>query len=174
MGQYYLIINETKREFLCAHDYDNGLKLMEHSYLGNNLVCVAEALIGPGGRWEGDVIRWEGDYAEGPGEGRENRYCEAHELGYTQLKDLKPLPMLRSRRFVVNHDKELFVDTEKQPGERIHPWPLLICNGNGRGGGDYSGTNEQLVGSWAGNRVVTTDDVPNGYKELDVTFSEGR
>jgi hypothetical protein len=173
MGQYYFIVNETKREYLCAHDYDQGLKLMEHSYLGINLVCAAEALIGPGNPWEGDVIRWEGDYADPPGLDRENRYHEARE-SYTRLKGVVPLP--KSRRFVVNHDKELFVDTEKQPQSRfqIHPWPLLIVNGNGRGGGDYSGANMQLVGSWAGNRVVTMDEVPAGYKELEVLFKEKR
>jgi hypothetical protein len=116
-------------------------------------------------------ITWEGDYADGPGEGRENRYTEAND-GYTRLQH--PVALAQSRRYVVNRDRELFVDTKKQLGERIHPWPLLICNGNGRGGGDYRGSNMQLVGSWAGDHVVTMDEVPAGYKELEAVFDEDR
>ena len=50
-------------------------------------------------------------------------------------------------RYIVNHSKKLFVDKEKLTSN-IHPLPLLTCEGNGRGGGDYGGSSE-LVGSWA-------------------------
>ena len=42
-------------------------------------------------------------------------------------------------RYLVNHDKKQFVDKTKVPtdsdGWKIHPLPLLTCEGNGRGGG---------------------------------------
>lgn len=38
MGQYYNAINVDTKEGLCPHDYSNGAKLMESSYIGNNYV----------------------------------------------------------------------------------------------------------------------------------------
>ena len=41
MGQYYIPIikrNNGTFETYDSHDYDNGLKLMEHSYVGNSFV----------------------------------------------------------------------------------------------------------------------------------------
>ena len=40
MGQYYtpiIIRGNSKSTYLC-YDYDNGAKLMEHSYFGNGFV----------------------------------------------------------------------------------------------------------------------------------------
>ena len=174
MGQYYKPINESKEEYLYSHKYDNGLKLMEHSYLGNSFVCAVEALIGPGGPWEGDVVRWEGDYADPQGGAGVNLYSTASE-SYTEIH---PEPLSQSRRYVVNRTQRLYVDTTKQPkdawGMQIHALPLLICNGNGRGGGDYCGTNLQHVGSWAGDVVTTLDEVPEGYTEQEIFFRESR
>ena len=41
MGQYYmptLIAEDGTVSTLYSHQYDNGLKLMEHSYIGNKFV----------------------------------------------------------------------------------------------------------------------------------------
>ncbi len=41
MGQYYhptLIDAEAHVSWFYTHDYDNGLKLMEHSYIGNSVM----------------------------------------------------------------------------------------------------------------------------------------
>jgi len=51
MGQYYKPISIDKMTFLYSHDYGNGLKLMEHSYIGNNLVNTVESLLAPDGEW---------------------------------------------------------------------------------------------------------------------------
>lgn len=43
MGQYYmptLIAKGGTISTLYSHDYDNGLKLMEHSYIGNTFVSA--------------------------------------------------------------------------------------------------------------------------------------
>jgi hypothetical protein len=52
MGQYYKPIilgntpkegeHETVKAWMYSHEYDNGLKLMEHSYQGNNFVSTFE------------------------------------------------------------------------------------------------------------------------------------
>ena len=67
MGQYYTPIilsangGNTVGSFY-SHDYDNGLKLMEHSYLGNDfvgsVVAKATSIAKP------VTVAWLGDYAE--------------------------------------------------------------------------------------------------------------
>lgn len=63
MGQYYYptIINDDGTiNYLVSHDYGNGLKLMEHSYIGNNFVNAVSSQI-----WkEPKGIAWIGDYSD--------------------------------------------------------------------------------------------------------------
>ena len=40
------------------------------------------------------------------------------------------------------------------------------------GSGDYSGKNEELVGSWAWNLISISKEIPTTYKKLDVVFVE--
>jgi len=64
MGQYYEPINIDKMEYLVSHDFDNGLKLMEHSYIGNNFMEVVERLLSPNGAWHRCHLVWAGDYMD--------------------------------------------------------------------------------------------------------------
>lgn len=72
MGQYYKIINITKKEVMEPLEFDNGMKLMEFSYTGNNLVLAMANLMKEGGRWFGDKVVVCGDYAEWCSEKEEN------------------------------------------------------------------------------------------------------
>jgi len=82
-------------------------------------------------------------------------------------------------KYLVNHDKKQFVNKTKVPkdgdGWKIHPLPLLTCEGNGRGGGDfYINTekkqgNVKLIGTWARDTisvVSTKAEIPKEYTEL--------
>lgn len=66
MGQYYIPVivlgNKIKKAFY-SHAYGNGLKLMEHSYIGNNFVnaVLHEIFEGPLGAQR---LVWLGDYAD--------------------------------------------------------------------------------------------------------------
>jgi hypothetical protein len=91
-----------------------------------------------------------------------------------EYKEVAPLNI----KYLVNHDKKEFVDKSKTPkdseGWQIHPLPLLTCEGNGRGGGDFGG-NSNLIGLWARNRIsVTTkkSDIPKDYTEVIFNLSE--
>ena len=55
---------------------------------------------------------------------------------------------------------------------RIHPLPLLMAEGNGRGGGDYYGSDMELVGTWARCVISVERQVPEGYSELVCNFTE--
>ena len=53
MGQYFKAININDREWIYTHDYGDGLKLMEHSYLQNSFVGAVMILLSPKGKWYG-------------------------------------------------------------------------------------------------------------------------
>ena len=62
MGQYYtpVITKDNSISTFNSWDYENGLKLMEHSYIGNSFVeTVLKQLFESQGH-----LAWVGDYAE--------------------------------------------------------------------------------------------------------------
>lgn len=70
MGQYYIpvVLNGTGGKVIGSfspYDYENGMKLMEHSYLGNKLVgsVVAKALYMSVSTGKTVTLAWVGDYA---------------------------------------------------------------------------------------------------------------
>lgn len=136
MGQYYkpIILKKDKKtvvSFMYSHDYSNGLKLMEHSYLKNDFVRTFETLIAKNPQ----PVLWGGDYAEAEKGRKNNAYRRC-----TEEKKVKPVVSNKSLRYIVNHTKKLFVDKQAVPdvdGWQIHPLPLLTCEGNGQGGGDF-------------------------------------
>lgn len=178
MGQYYkpcILAPKEKPnspeiiEAWCySHDYDNGLKLMEHSYVGNNFVNAFSTLI----QDKPARVVWAGDYAESESNRDENIYhlCtdDNKALPSDIIKDRKP-------KYVINHDKKQFVDNSKsEPDDYdlcIHALPLLTAEGNGQGGGDYWGDNP-LVGTWARDLISVSTRKPKGYEEIIPAFKE--
>ena len=81
-------------------------------------------------------------------------------------------------RYLVNHDRKEFVDKRKtlknSDGWRLHPLPLLTCEGCGNGGGDFFKKadvecNEELIGLWSRDTIGVVSrkaDIPKGYKEI--------
>lgn len=76
--------------------------------------------------------------------------------------------------YIINFTKKMFIRIpKKSEGLTIHPLPLLCADGNGRGGGDYEGTNMELIGSWAFDRIGVANELPKTIKtELVATFKE--
>jgi hypothetical protein len=169
MGQYYypIILDKDGKivVWMLAHDYVNGLKLMEHSFLGNNFVSTFEFGLSPEGIYHKSRVVWAGDYADNEPDQEKNLYCIC-----TEYNKIRPdEKTTRKYRFVVNHTKKLFVDKTKIPkyseGYTIHPLPLLTAEGNGRGGGDFR-DGEPLVGSWARDVISVEETVPADFEEL--------
>jgi len=168
MGQYYypIILDADGKivVWMQAHMYGNGLKLMEHSFIGNNFVSTFEFALSSEGPHHKSRVVWAGDYADAEEEG-ENLYnqCEEYRMIRPEEKDTSRF------RFVVNHTKRLFVDKSKIPkdggGYTVHPLPLLTCEGNGRGGGDYHGISP-LIGSWARDVISVEKEAPEGFEEI--------
>ena len=52
MGQYYKPVNTKTMKWLYSHSYDgNGLKLTEHSWVGNTFVGAVMTLLSPKNKW---------------------------------------------------------------------------------------------------------------------------
>ena len=167
MGQYYYLVilaeksdKEYIRTYLDPSMYYNGVKLTEHSYIGNNFMTIVENLIGPNGMFYRSRIVWAGDYADAEPNSENNLYkmCETK----TPLERTEPIV---SYAYIVNHTKKVYI---KKKGD-FHPLPLLTAEGNGRGGGDYDGPNMDMVGTWARDVISMEKDAPD-YTLIESVF----
>lgn len=175
MGQYYhpVILDAAGNivVWMSAHNYNNGLKLLEHSFLKNSFVNAFEFGLSPEGIYHKSRVVWAGDYADlEPGkEANLYQMCDDDKL---IVPDSKSTMIFR---YVVNHSKKLYVDKTKIPcsGDRyaLHPLPLLTAEGNGRGGGDYRGDSE-LVGSWARDVISVEETITDEFQELVFDLAE--
>jgi hypothetical protein len=194
MGQYYIAVilgeksegdppTEFVRTWVNPPAYGNGSKLMEHSYVGNPYVGAVELLLSPKGHFWKSRLVWAGDYADPEvhvsyPDGKlvaKTLYELAQEEH--EAKEMSPMPHnMEKYYFLVNHTKKQYVDKRKATadgnGLRIHPLPLLTAEGNGRGGGDYRGAQEVLVGSWARDVISVERAALAGYTELVCEFAE--
>ena len=168
MGQYYYAVildaNGWIRVWMAP---GFGAKLMEHSYLNNEGVSGFEWELTPEGRHHNSRVVWCGDYADA-----ETGLGKNLHLICNERNDLMLMPTANNTSeylFLVNHTKREFVDKRKVAkgveGLRIHPLPLLTCEGNGRGGGDFHGESP-LVGSWARDVISAEKSAPDGFTEL--------
>lgn len=155
---------------------------MEHSWQGNKFVGSFESLIlnNP------QRVVWAGDYADNCKGRKTNLYFRAYHTD-REYNDRKATPnqvnpttalTTQQSRYVINHTKKTFVDKynglkTKGCGWKIHPLPLLTCEGNLRGGGDYhSNHGTEFVGTWARDLISVSSKKPIGYKEIIPNFKE--
>lgn len=86
-------------------------------------------------------------------------------------------------RFFINYSKKLYVDLYEYFRYRTEnvddidiilnvesPVILLITLGNGISSSDYTGYNEDLVGSWAYDRVGISDKLSGKLTEVEINF----
>ena len=167
----------------------SGLKLMEHSWLENDFMNgVIETI------WDNPSrVAWVGDYADDQSDFNE-RYTEKvyKAVWCAENYNERPfdeVPTVHRNGYIVNLDKGLYIDLEKyvrvaafspawDSGSTwvVHPLPILTSIGNGRGGGDYHGTNMDMVGAWAMDMIAFTKEYPSAHNEVDYAkflFIEG-
>ena len=176
MGQYYLAIilgnqpdaddNEQEVVRYVLSPFGCGSKLIEHSYTDNKFVNMFEQLIGKNAMFYKSRVVWAGDYADIEKNSESNLYHMAQDIKSINLPQYQMYC-----RYIVNHTKKQYVDKEHL-SNRIHPLPLLVCEGNQRGGGDYWGKNSDLCGTWARDVISMESDKPSDkYSELVCNFS---
>ena len=180
MGQYYKAYIESAEgvSVLYSWDYGSGLKLMEHSWLGNDFVNAAYTLIED----NPSKVAWVGDYSTDVGVDEEvYRICWGD--GDNEVS-IKPNDYFKNgaEGYLVNITKKQYIDlaeyeklaTDKD-GWCINPLPLLTAIGNGLGGGDYRGGNQHMVGYWYMDRIGYDRSDTHGCRNItkDVVFKEG-
>jgi hypothetical protein len=178
MGQYYkaIILAEKtgKKEYIRISfnpPYNEGMKLMEHSYINNSFVGIIEYLISPEGMFYKSRLVWAGDYANTEEDSDKNLYFLAKDEDEEHFPNIikKYFSVIKKYNFIINHTKKEYITKENKI---IHPLPLLTVEGNGEGGGDYYGKNINLVGSWARDVISINNSVPDDYKEIIYNFDE--
>ena len=163
MGQYFICVflaEDCKfiRAFVSPHNYMNGAKLVEHSYVGIPFMDAVEFMLSPQGMFYKSRIVWAGDYADDEEPGK-NLYS----IAYNAEDKMVFLEKRTDCKFILNHTKKLFIN--KDTLGDIHPLAILTAEGNGRGNGDYHGSDEELCGSWARD-VISVESSDNGYTEF--------
>lgn len=203
MGQYYypITLQNGEVKYLYSHDYGNGLKLMEHSYIGNGFVNAVYSLI-----WKNPgVIAWIGDYSHPFSDRHDEPYEQKiPESSFADIYDsimnddakrpaqkIHPDSMKNSineidGKYLINHVRRQYIDMgaytaaqswpDDYDGEPwcIDPLPLLTACGNGRGGGDYHDCYPDYgkVGIWAFDLLEYSDQLPDGYEKVTFGFTE--
>ena len=183
MGQYYKFVNIDKKE-ICDRNR-HGYKLMEHSYVNNDYCNDILSLLS--NEWKGDRVIHVGDYAESTDSSNTANIIEnlSNELGinhtiYSYAEGFKKVVSKNNNniRYVYNLDKKEYVDLFKQPIQnfwidkdekkigscKINSFALLVGCGNEQGGGDYYFQNKKFVGSWAGDRFISSPVPLDEYK----------
>lgn len=194
MGQYYKpYIKRGDEEFiLYSWDYGSGLKLMEHSWIGNQFVNAVYTLI----ENEPAKVGWIGDYSDDVGVD-EGLYKKVWGTDNNCTK-VEPKDFFKSpngehigRGYLLNNTKYEYIDLAKyydlakfsfkySDGEDwwcVNPLPLLTAIGNGQGGGDYyeDYPNFNMVGYWYLDEIeYCTDYYPTDFADIteDVIFQE--
>jgi hypothetical protein len=208
MGQYYkpaMIAPDGRVLSMTSYAFDNGAKLTEHSWIGNDFVNAAISLIYNSPK----KVAWIGDYAyQQYGENEGEAYTKVMPLAEFQKyydevwgearedKDFLPPRLFSGRdleilshntkgKFIVNHDKRVYIDMTVYIRENtvnggtwdgycMNPLPLLTACGNGRGGGDFrwGRAGFENIGIWAFDTLEYTAHIPGGYKEAIFYFDE--
>jgi len=179
MGQYYIAVilgenQENKKEiirFFMESFINSGSKLTEHSYLDNPFVNTFEYFLTPESMFYKSRVVWAGDYANKEIESDKNLYHITQDFPnksfHTEMTQVAK--STKDYHFIVNHTKKQYVDKNKNI---YHPLPLLTTEGNGRGGGDYYGTDADKIGYWARDIISSEKEKPDGYDELILNFKE--
>ena len=183
MGQYYkpCVLKKNYKNVkqpvisgLYSYEFGNGLKLMEHSWVGNNFVRAAMQLIAI---YKAHPFVWCGDYADERFTDKDGNKRNAYEISHTitpeELQSMVEKNGIEDDyKYIVNYTKREYIEIpENNDDWVIHPLPLLCADGNHRGGGDYYGLNEDKVGIWAYDRLGVTNKRPH-YKKIKVEFKE--
>lgn len=192
MGQYYIHVNVDKKQAYSPSDFGSGVKLTEHTWVGNRAIQVLDTLLR--GEWRGDRVVVAGDYFEV----EENEslgfklvdvalydvdwQSPEVEVAEANSKTVEKWEKQQQTGFYLNYDGKEAIDLSKLPesekwGNRswiMSPLALMIACGNGRGGGDFKTDNPgyDCVGRWAGDHVGIEDKLPKGFDIIKPDFIE--
>lgn len=184
MGQYYrayVKCGETEKIF-DPMDYGSYYKLMEHSWIFNDFVCIVAGELAHSPKevaWIGDYAEIDdfmelSDYACKNAESILNRCWEQDNT--VRQSDSNKIILVGG--YLVNHTKKIYIDMQEyliantEDFWCINPLPLLTAIGNERGLGDYRGLSMEKVGSWAFDLISWETEIPTTYAKEMIYFKE--
>lgn len=186
MGQYYMPImqKENSKKVVVYNRRINGeytmAKLMEHSYIHNYLMETICKLLYKNKR----RLAWVGDYSEEEELQKLNIPLSVKKIWGNETKGigLKRKVFDYKDKYLINHTTkeyisfndyiENYINATNEEEYITHPLSILTSIGNGKGGGDFSGPNDYLAGTWAWNLIETSDIKPKGYEKFEDLFIE--
>ena len=189
MGQYFFPIlreatkNKHYKDYtLCAHKLDNGLKLTEHSYIGNNFMNVVYNFL----IRKPMKVYWWGDYTDPEDIKGSNAFFEKmHKVARNDSNNIpydvdSQINKYTKFPFLINHTKKEYIDIrEYNPNTKrwiYHPLSLLTATSNGKGGGDYCSYKypERManIGIWKGDLLEVSDTMPPNYTQQYYEFED--
>lgn len=199
MGQYYkpFLIGEHNKQFIInPHEYDNGMKLMEHSYVGNYVTNAVRTLL----LNQRKRVAWMGDYADTEcGDAYEKKLPHDKFMQYWKAcwgdhpkKCDHPYSMdydeTNKGWYLINHTQKCFIEMDAYIAEStvwetwggkkvpviIDPLPLLTACGNDRGGGDFHKgcIGYENVGIWAFDVLEFSQTTVPNYERKSFVFIE--
>lgn len=156
MGQYYnAVLNGKVYANYVDGSYEMA-KLMEHSYMKNRYVlAIASKLFRKPGK-----LAWVGDYADTDDDNWRDEFKIRNDDNTPHITNLKWNGFMMDEYYLVNLTKKEYVDLDAYVKASstedliINPLPLLTAVGNGKGGGDYCGNHEDMIGYWAYDDIV--------------------
>lgn len=175
MGQYYKgyvkNLNDNTLVF-DSWDYNNGAKLTEHSWVGNNMVDAVCTYI----RDNPCIIGWFGDYSNDTEEYHRDENIQKiyqqlwidRDKSFNFKMPTKGIRRLMRRGYLINNTQKIYIPMKEyfalnKDNENwcLNPLPLLTALGNGQGGGDYHGPNQEAVGTWFLDEILYSKEAPN-------------
>lgn len=175
MGAYYeATIGETRYD---THALDNGLKLMEHSYVENNYCMAIEYMLLDNPQ----SLVWLCDYHEA-----DDKVSLTWDNTNEEAPKAAPDDFGKENYYIINHDYDVYYDRNKllelyketngEDSWAINPLPLL-CNSDSdaQGGGDFHSSDIRR-GIWAGDSIEIKMDRPLNMDDITdkVVFVEER
>ena len=105
MGQYWICINETKKEYINPHMFGDGAKAMEFSCSSQGMLTALTILLDDGGlkekfndqesqvvgRWAGDELRMVGDYGDSEIWKNEDEIISPYDLAHKEWNNISKL-----------------------------------------------------------------------------------
>jgi hypothetical protein len=167
MGQYFMPVNETKKEYFDAYDIDGGEKLLE--WILNLYECGTFTLLLMD-KWKNDKITLVGEYD------KSGLYNYAEEKFKDISKNVVKIKNEQFENFIKSKDKYVFVNEDdktfvsgssKQISRAV---PILLMESNEDGGDIENYESNEIAGKFAGKNVfVSKKNEFNTNKYTDMT-----
>ena len=185
MGQYFTAALKKGNNIIVVEKKPRGMKLMEHSYVGNDYVSAVVKAI-RSCEDSSCQVAWIGDYALSESLDKNSKdFFLSRVFGQDKKKYSDVLAMAKAvetkkneitlsvsesemddyeDHYLLNMDKKQFIHVRKIGDGVIHPLAILTCSNPGSGGNYHpheGEDDEKLFCSWCGDNIAYSKTKPS-------------